>query len=613
MANKPSLLRRLFGGIWRTIVVLYALILLVMMLIVPVGLYFAFFSGPSVTVPDNSALVWAPTGDLVEQRSGVDSVIGQVVAGPRPESVVRELIEMLDRAARDDRIDLVFLKLDELGAAQPGQLQDLARAIDRFSQSGKPVVAWSPSYNQAQYFLASHADTIYLDPLGYVFLEGYGVFRNYFAEALDKLDVQVNVFRVGEYKSFVEPFIRNDMSPQARAANLAWLNSLWTTYKTSVTEARSYPPEAIARYINGFADRLAGMGGDAAQMAKKAGLVDKVAPLSAVRDDMRERVGTAPRLGSFRQISGQAYLAATADEQPAPRTDSTIALVVVEGPIVAGESVTGTAGGATIARLIADARRDDHVSAMVLRVNSPGGSVAASERIRRQVELMRESGKPVVASMSGVAASGGYWISMNANQIWAEPSTLTGSIGVFAMVPTINETLENLGIHTDGVGTTQLSGALRIDQPLSEPVRTMLQAGVEHAYQTFITKVANARNMDVEAVHRIAQGRVWSGADAARIGLVDHLGGFEAAVDAAAELAGLKEGDYALDIQEPPVGWGAAIMQFFSAQTRLGIVPDWLRQLTDAGGLVWLRTGLTDPRGLYAHCFCRVAPADARL
>ncbi len=581
------------------------------MLIIPVGVYFVFFSGPAVTVPDDSALVWAPTGDLVEQRSGVSSVLGQMAAGPQPVTVVRDLIETLERAATDERIELVFLKLDELGAAQPGQLQDLARAIDHFKQSGKPVVAWSPSYDQAQYMLASHADTIYLDPLGYVFLEGYGAYRNYFAEALDKLDIRINVFRVGEYKSFVEPFTRNDMSPQARAANLAWLNSLWASYKTSVTQARSYAPGAIDEYIDGFATTLESVGGDAAQVARNAALVDKVAPLNAVRDDMREQVGSDPRHGSFRQISGRDYLRATEDEQPEPQSDSEIALVVVEGAIVDGESVGGRAGGETIARLIAEARRDANVSALVLRVNSPGGSITASERIRREVELMRAAGKPVVASLAGVAASGGYWISMNANRIWAEPTTITGSIGVFGIVPTIDETLNELGIHTDGVGTTPLSGALRIDRPLSEPVRTILQAGVEHGYDLFVSKVADARNMEVEAVDQVAQGRVWSGADAARLGLVDELGGFGAAVDAAAQLAGLEEGDYRLDVQQPPGNWRMALMQFLSGHAQVGILPDWLTTLTDNSELAWLRTGLNDPRGLYAHCFCEVAPAGA--
>ncbi len=612
MAKKPSFLRRFFGGIWRTLVVLYALVLLVVMLIVPVGMYFFFFSSPTITVPDNSALVWAPTGDLVEQRSGVSSVFGQMVAGPRPVTVVRDLIETLERAATDERIELAFLKLDELGAAQPGQLQDLARAIDDFKQSGKPVVAWSPSYNQAQYMLGSHADTIYLDPLGYVFLEGYGVFRNYFAEALDTLEIQINVFRVGEYKSFVEPFTRNDMSAQARAANLTWLNSLWDTYKTSVTQARAYPPEAIADYIDGFATTLESMDGDAAQVARSAGLVDRVAPLNVVRDDMREQVGTDPRHGSFRQISGRDYLRATEEAQPVPQSDSEIALVVVEGAIVNGESVGGGAGGETIARLIAQARRDANVSALVLRVNSPGGSITASERIRREVELMRAAGKPVVASMAGVAASGGYWISMNASQIWAEPSTITGSIGVFGIVPTINEALNELGVHTDGVGTTQLSGALRIDRPLSEPVETILQAGVEHGYELFITKVAEARNMRIEAVQQIAQGRVWSGADAARIGLVDELGGFGAAVDAAAQLAGLAEGGYTLDVQRPPGSWRAALMQFLSGHAQAGFLPDWLSTLARSSELAWLRTGLNDPRGLYAHCFCEISSAGAR-
>lgn len=607
MANKPSLLGRFFRGIWRTIALIYALLLIVLLLIVPVGVYLAFFSGPNVTVDDNSALVWAPVGDLVEQRaSGVGNLVGSLVSQPVSQSVVRDLIESLDRAATDDRIKLAFLKLDELGAAQPGQLQDLVAAIDRFKQSGKQVVAWSPSYDQAQYELASHANTIYLDPLGYVFIPGYGAYRNYYKDALDKLGVTINVFRVGKYKSYVEPYTRNSMSPEARADNQTWLNSLWSVYGDVVSAERDLSRDDISAYIDGFADTLVSVDGNAAQMAAQAGLVDKVATLEQVRDDMREQVGTDEAHGSFRQINQVDYLAATDADQPAPRTDSRIALVVVEGSIVDGETVPDSAGGDTVARLIADARRDDHVAALLLRVNSPGGSVTASEQIRREVALTQEAGKPVVVSMSGVAASGGYWISMNADQIWAEPSTVTGSIGIFAVVPTFQEPLDKLGIHTDGVGTTPLSGSLRLDQPLSEPVKMMLQAGVEHGYRQFIGHVAEARNLKTEAVQRIAQGRVWSGADAERIGLVDELGDYTQAEQAAAKLAGLKVGDYALQPMQPPSSWRATVREFLSSHMASALLPGWLAQVSNDTAINWLRHGLNDPRHLYAHCFCEL-------
>ncbi|WP_348767052.1 signal peptide peptidase SppA [uncultured Salinisphaera sp.] len=605
MAKKPSLIRRLFRGIWRTILLFYALLLIVTLVLIPVGVYFAFFSAPSVSVEQDTALVWAPSGDLVEQRNhGVGSLLGAAVSQPQPQSVVRDLIDSLDRAADDSRIKLAFLKLDELGSAQPGQLQDLVAAIDRFKQSGKPVYAWAPSYDQAQYALASHADTVYMDPLGYVLIPGYGVYRNYYKDAIDKLGIEVNVFRVGEYKSYVEPYTRNDMSPQARAANRTWMNSLWQTYRDEVSADREFAAADIDRYTETYADALVSAGGDAAAVARDAGLVDTVAPLSDIRTEVSNLVGRDETHGSFRQIHYVDYLNATEAQQPAPATESRIAVVVVEGGIVDGESVPGSAGGDTIARMIADARRDDHVAALLLRVNSPGGSVTASERIRREVELTRQAGKPVVVSMAGVAASGGYWISMNADQIWAEPATITGSIGIFGIVPTFAKPLNDLGIHTDGIGTTPLSGALRLDQPLSEPVKAMLQAGVEHGYDEFVGRVASARNMQEQAVREIAQGRVWSGIDAERIGLVDHLGGYLDAEQATAKLAGLGPEDYTLQPMLPPSDWRAAIREFLSSNVQSAIVPAWLSKVTDASALDWLRNGLNDPRHLYAHCFC---------
>lgn len=608
MAKRESRIGPLFKLLWRVVTIAYAVITLLLILVVPLLLYFALFAGPGVTVEKDVALVWAPVGNLTEQRErAVPQALAQdLLLGPSLQSVVRDLVMALDRAATDPRIELAFLKLDALGHAQPGQVEDLTAAIERFKQSGKKVIAWSPTYNQTQYRLAAHADKIYLDPLGHVFLQGFGVYRKYFAEAIDKLGIQVNVFRVGEYKSFVEPFIRNDMSPEARAANRAWLESLWQSYREGVAQAQDIQPEKIKAYTDVFAEALRAAHGQASQVALAAGLVDELATLEQVRDQVGELVGMDPELGSFRQINQFEYLQATADEQSSPRTEARIGLVVVEGPIVVGEGGRGAAGGKTIAKLVRQARRDEDVAALLLRINSPGGSVFASERIRRQVALTRAAGKPVVVSMAGVAASGGYWIGMNADQIWAQPSTITGSIGVFGIFPTFGKSLDKIGINTDGLGTTGLSGALRLDMPLGEEMASILQTGIEFIYERFIEKVAAARGMEVAAVDRIAQGRVWSGADAARFGLVDKLGGLVPALAATAELAGLQPGDYEVESIRPPADWRSLLLEMFSLRAEIPMVSDLHHVLGPAFN--WLLHGLNDPRNAYAHCFCELAP-----
>ena len=570
MANKPLLITRIFSGVWRLILLVYALILLAVLVGVPVVVYFAFFHEAEVSVPARAALVWAPTGELVEQQdNSVGSFISSAVSQPQEQSVVRDLIAALDRARSDDRIKSVFVKLDELAGAQPGQLQDLVGAIDRFKKAGKPVIAWSSSFDQAQYQLASHADKIYLDPFGYVFLPGYGVYRSYYKDAIDKLGVTVNVFRVGKFKSFVEPYTRNDMSPAARQANLVWMNELWRIYRQSVASARQTTPQAISEYTAKLADRLQASGGDTAQTARKAGLVDQVASLSQVRGMLEKRVGTDAKGETFNQISAADYVQATPDPRAARPSVDHIATVVVQGEIVDGESVPGSAGGDTVARLIASARRDAHVKALLLRVNSPGGSITASDRIRREVVATRAAGKPVVVSMAGLAASGGYWISMNANQIWAEPSTITGSIGVFAVIPTFSKPLNELGVHTDGVGTTPLSGAMRLDKPLSPMVKTILQSGIEHAYRTFVGLVAQARGLTRGDVNKIAQGRVWSGVDAKRLGLVDKLGGYVAAERATARNSRASNpGSSAIMRLQPPSSWQGALRQYLGSEVQ---------------------------------------------
>lgn len=582
-------------------VLLYSLLFLAILVAVPAGLYLAFHA-PAAPVPDQAVLVIHPQGALVEQGDGVSSLVGGLVSDQGEPAVTRDLITALDRARHDDRIKSVLLRLDDFGGAAPGQLQDVIRAIDRFKQSGKPVRAWSAGFNQSQYELASHADSILVDPLGYVLIQGYGVYNNYYKDALDKLGVKINVFRVGKYKSYVEPYTRNDMSPAARADALAWMGSLWSTYHEVVTTGRAFDAKTLDAYINDYADHLSAHNGNAAELAHKAGLVDRVASLDDLRETLVDQVGRDQASGSFHQIDVADYLA---DTRPPDRdAGGRLAVVTVEGDIIDGQSTPGSAGGETIARLIDTARRDDDVKALLLRVNSPGGSVTAAERIRREVVAMRRAGKPVVVSMAGLAASGGYWISMNANQIWAEPSTITGSIGIFAIVPTFNQPLNKLGIHTDGVGTTVLSGAMRLDRPLSEQAQQILQAGIEHGYQEFIGHVAQARNMTSSRVNEIAQGRVWSGRDAKRIGLVDHLGGVTQAESAAARLAGLDPTDVHLKPMSPPADWRGALSQVIGVHLADTLLPNWLSGVSDDAHLQFLRH-LNDPNGLYARCFCK--------
>lgn len=612
MAKEKSGLGRIFGFLWRAMAVIYGLIMLVSLLMLPVFIYFLVAANGPPEVEQDTALVWAPVGDLIEQRQSdpATEIVEQYIAPLSSETVVYNLVKSLDKAADDPRIQMAFLKLDEMGAVGSGQLEDLAQAINRFKQSGKRVVAWSPSYSQSQYYLAAQADEVFLDPFGFVFLEGYGVYHTYFKEALDKLGVKINVFRVGEYKSFVEPFTRNDMSPQARAANRAWLDSLWTTYKEKVAPARQLAPQDVENYISGFDQALTDAKGNAAEVALKAGLVTQIATREGVRDVMRKRVGEDEDHGSFRQINNFDYLRAV-EAEAAASGSSKISMVVVDGPIVDGESSRGSVGGDTISRLIEEVRRDDHAAALLLRVNSPGGSLFASEAIRREVELTREAGKPVVVSMASVAASGGYWISMDADKILAQPNTITGSLGVFGIIPTINEPLNKLGIHTDGLGTTALSGAMRLDRPLSPEIKNILQTGIDHAYGEFVAKVASARGMSEEAVDRIAQGRVWSGADAQRIGLVDDFGGLREAIEQSADLAGLQPDDYALEIRQMPRQWGEWL-SFFSSKISVSWLDPWRSLLPADPTFSWISQGLNDPRGIYAHCFCEPAAADSQ-
>ncbi|WP_420467970.1 signal peptide peptidase SppA [Panacagrimonas sp.] len=616
MSESKSALRRFFEFIWGAVITLYR-VLIVLSLIVFIGFaWFTLRGGPRPTVEDNIALVVWPSGDLVDQVDVELRLFERFTREPPSQTLLRDLVEAIDAAAADSRISSIVLKLDNLWSGGMPQMQELAAALQRFKATGKPVHAQSPYYDQTGYLAAAAADDVSVDPQGTVYLEGFGVYQNYFKDALDKLGVRMNVFRVGEFKAAVEPFIRNDMSEEARLANAEWLGDLWTEYGNAVGTARKLEAGAVSRYVQNYRVGVENLRGNSAVYAKEAGLVTHIETLEQFRQRMATDVGLDPEHGSFRQIHHSEYLRAARHDQKrkksARRAASDIALVVVQGEIVDGLGERGQAGGDTVSELLEDARRDEEVAAVVLRIDSPGGSVWASEQIRRQVLALKAAGKPVVASMGSVAASGGYWVAMDADQIWAHPTTITGSIGIFGLVPTIDEPMAKLGISTDGVGTTSLAGAFRIDRPLSDEVKAIFQTEIERGYREFIDGVAAGRKLDPAKVESIAQGRVWSGDDAKGFGLIDAFGGLEPAAAAAAELAGLGEGEWALTPFEPaPTFAGGLLGEFFGSLKLdlgqvLGLPPathPLMRALEQADAGNWLRR-FNDPRGAYAHCMC---------
>ena len=617
MSSSPSLIGRLFRGLFGLIDAVFKLIFIVVFLLVVGGVWLALQGGAPPKVEDKVALVIYPTGQLVDTADeDATQRFFQDLAGEAPaQTPLRHLTDALEKGAEDPRIELAVLKLDAMWGGGVAQLQELAAAVKTFRAAGKPVFAYGPYFDQAHYLVAAHADHVALDPMGMVFVEGFDAYQVYFKEALDKLGVAVHVFRVGEYKSAVEPFERNDMSPEAREANKEWLNDLWASYGREVARGRQLSDTAMHEYASGLATALQERGGDAAELAKALKLVDAVETLPQFRARMAEKVGWDESNGTFRQVHHREYLEVLAHERKLqPGADvKAIALVVVQGDIIDGDSETGMAGSETIADLLTQARLDEDVAAVVLRVDSPGGSVFASERIRRELQNLQAAGKPVVASLGNVAASGGYWVAMDADEIWAHDTTITGSIGIFGMIPTFEKPLAKLGIHTDGVGTTALSGAFRPDRPLTPEVAMLVQTQIDQGYKLFIEGVVGARELPVEKVQEIARGRVWSGADAHALGLVDQLGGLKEAVTAAVRLAGLEPDAFRLEEFRDDRDFPLARMLDLSGQARLpallrGLVP--VADLTPIERLTRSLAWLRDPRGIYAHCLC--APTVSR-
>jgi len=538
--ERPGLIRRFFAGLWSMLDAIRRVLLNLLVLFVLVLIVIGLFSEKGPTVPDGGALIINPTGELVDQMSYVDP-FSKLINGPdvAPETLLRDVIKAIDAAAVDSRIKMIVLETDALDHAGISKMQELSQALARFREQGKSVVALGDNFNQDQYYLAAQADKVFLNPMGEVMLQGYGVYTNYFREALDKLQVTMHVFRVGTYKSAVEPFIRDGMSAEVKENHLTWLGALWQQYRAGIAARRGITPQRVDDYVNKIDQVFATSNGDTAQAALDWNLVDGLKTREEANDYLIEQVGEDED-GFFRGVDFRDYLLANRSLlTPSSRSDK-VGVIVASGIILDGEQRAGQVGGDTLAALIRQAQLDDKVKAVVLRVDSEGGSAFASEIIRQALLSFQDSGKPLVVSMGSIAASGGYWISAGADEVWATPGTITGSIGIFGAFPTVENSLAKLGVHTDGVGTTALAGAFRIDRPLDPAVGRAIQSGIDNGYRRFLQVVAEGREMKVEEVDRIAQGRVWSGNDAKEVGLVDELGSLDDAIKSAAERAELK-------------------------------------------------------------------------
>ncbi len=484
---------------------------------------------------DKTTLVLKLDGQLVEQFSGTprEQLAAQARGGSLPQQTrLRDVLAALDAAARDDKISTLLLDVDDLGGAGVAGLHEVAAALQRFKASGKPVLAYGDSFSQRGYFLAAQASQAFLHPMGMVTLQGFGGRRIYFKEALDRVGVTAHVVKVGTYKSFAEPYTASGPSPASQEAEGLVYGELWKGYTGAVEQARKLEPGSIMRGIDELPQRLAALKGDPAQLALQAKLVDGLKTRDQMRELLIERGARDAASKSFRQIGLGDYLA----RLPQDSGPAAIAVVVAEGEIVDGSTGPGRIGGDSTARLVRQAREDDTVKALVLRVNSPGGSAFASEIIRRELELTRQAGKPVVVSMGDVAASGGYWISMASDAVIADPGTITGSIGVFAILPTAEGLMDKLSLRTGGTTTTWLAGGYDPRRPLDPRLQAALQSGVEGTYARFTGLAAQARKRTPEQIDAVAQGRIWTGAQALERGLIDRTGSLDDALRTAAQL-----------------------------------------------------------------------------
>lgn len=607
--SKPSLLRRVLSAIWNGITRIRLALSNILFLVFIALVYFVYLGGPEDSPPEKAALLLNLAGTVVDQRSQVEPL--QALLGePAPEDremLLRNIIDAINYAKDDPAINSMVMELDNLSYVGISKTQEIAEAMEAFKKTGKPVVAVGDFFTQDQFLLASYADSIIMNSFGGVGLEGYSSYRNYYRETLEKMSVNVHVFHAGEFKSIAEPFLRDDMSPGEKRVTERWLQVLWGQYAATVEAQRELPPGSVNTYVNTYAQALADQGGNAAALALEAGMVDELLNRSEANDYLVELVGASNEDGLYEAVFFERYLRRQQPTQLTAMEGERVAVITASGNIVPGDQPPGTIGGDSLANLIATTAESEGVRALVLRVNTGGGSVFASEVIRQELLRTQALGIPVVISMGAIAASGGYYIAAEADEIWATPGTITGSIGVFAAVPTFERLLERIGVYTDGVGTTDLAGSLRLDRPLDPQVATVIRSSVDFSYANFQQLVAQGRDMTSGEVNSLAEGRVWSAPDALENGLLDGIGSLADAIDAAAARAGLE--DYKVDYVELPLSPRELFLQTLA--DRVGSLRVWspsglsasltslLAPVADAAAEL---ASLKDPRHLYARC-----------
>ncbi len=611
------MLGKIFRAIWTGVDGFRKVIHLVLMIFVFVAMLAVLGSGQTaVKIKDGAVLLLNPSGVLVHELSAgeLDLELLRMNDEPPPETLVRDVVRALRHAAEDDRIAAVLVDVGGLAGGGFTKLQDVAGAMRRFRESGKPMISYSSWYGQNGYLLASQTDEVFVHDYGGVDIRGMGRWRMYYAEMFNKLGIDPHVFRVGEYKSFVEPYFRNDMSDEDRQSAQQWLGALWGEYQREVTEARGLASNALDQYAATLTEALENAGGDLARVNLEAGLIDAIHNDETFKEYMKERFGDSED-GEYHKVGFADYLT-VADRENPPYSDdeNKVGVVVVAGSIIDGSAGPGAAAGDSIAKLVRHAAEEENIKALVLQVDSPGGSAFASEVISGAVATVSEAGKPVVVSMSSVAASGGYYVAAEADEIWAYSGTITGSIGVGAVLFTAPKLLERIGFTEDGLGTTPLSEQGRVGADLADGLRRQVDAQIGRVYERFVGHVSQGRGMTFEEVDDIARGRVWIGSDAATINLADNIGTVEDAAESAAALAGLEEGEYSVERIKRKRPFFTGLNEFFQLRwarlrQRLGIrsEPDrFMDAVQQARKILNAELDqlaqLNDPRGFYYHC-----------
>lgn len=615
--HKPrGALRRFFSAIGSVITFSRNLILNTFFIIFVLLIFFVV-GNSSKPLPASFALRVAPSGVLVDQRNYLDTAsLLMKDDNEEAETVVRDLVDAINAAADDKRIDTIVLELGGLRGGGITKMTEIGQALLAFKAKQKHILAVSDNYSQDQYFLATYADEIYLHNMGEVELTGYGRYMTYYKTALEKLGVNVHVFRSGKYKDYVEPYLRDSMSDESREHNAQWLNALWAQYTTTVEAQRKLPEGSLNKLINNLDSKLTEVKGNSAQLALNEKLIDKLVTRNEIDNILIDKFGKSEE-GNFYQAVGVRSYLADVHKNKSPKIDQ-VGLIVASGTIQDGFQQEGSIGSENFVELLRGVTEDTSIKALVIRVDSGGGSAFASEIIRAEIDALRAKKIPVFISMGSVAASGGYWMATAGDEIWATPTTITGSIGVFGAFPTLENSLGKIGVNTDGISTTELGGGASMERALAPKMNTVIQSGVDHIYQNFLELVAQARKKEIADVHEIAQGHVWTGAKALEIGLVDKLGTLNDTIAAVATRAELK--DYSVKLITQKLSTKEEfIRKLAGEEDAKGFIPKTLlkplldfqhvqQELSPLLKPLLALQHMTDPQGVYASCLECVSP-----